>query len=233
LPKSAAAEDVLVVSPDVMQCYEEYKRRKKPLYLAVSADGLYCGYVYCPEYRCDPTKNNRQIAIDQCVKAGGRNCRIFAVGADIEVEYRVGDASRMTPPSSEPCVLGTPPVPASAGPAVTAAAAWEARLRGEECSDYRHSKQLANFKAFATTDPAKTRTAWGWSFGYSTVEAAIERAMQECTLARERESAIPPCQLFSLGGIVVYGMTEAERQAAIGIYRKKPDATNADLPPRD
>jgi hypothetical protein len=57
--------------------------------------------------------------------------------------------------------------------------------------------------------------------------------MQECATARRRESAIPPCRLLSIGGIVVYGMTEAERQAAVEIYWQSPDATNADLPPRD
>jgi hypothetical protein len=89
----SAADDVLVISPQVFEYYEKtYLKNKRPGAMAVSADGLSAGYSYCPDYRCKLNPSARNLALRSCTKAGGRDCQIFAVGRDIVVDYRVDDS---------------------------------------------------------------------------------------------------------------------------------------------
>jgi hypothetical protein len=86
----SAADDVLVISPQVFEYYEKtYLKNKRPGAMAVSADGLSAGYSYCPDYRCKLNPSARNRALRSCTKAGGRDCQIFAVGRDIVTEYRI------------------------------------------------------------------------------------------------------------------------------------------------
>ena len=88
--RPSSADEVLVVSPQVFEYYENtYLRNKRPGAMAVSADGLSAGYSYCPDYRCKLNPSARNLALRSCAKAGGRDCRIFAVGRDIVTEYRI------------------------------------------------------------------------------------------------------------------------------------------------
>lgn len=90
----ASADDVLLVSPKLMEFYNgAYQSLKQPRAIAVAADGVHVGYSYCPEHRCTMTPTARDLAMQACVKAGGQGCRIFAIGDDIEVDYRVMDLS--------------------------------------------------------------------------------------------------------------------------------------------
>jgi hypothetical protein len=88
--KPSAADEVLVISPGVFDYYKnQYLRNKRPGAMAVSADGLRAGYSYCPDYRCKLNPSARNLALRSCAEAGGSDCRIFAVGRDIVVDYRV------------------------------------------------------------------------------------------------------------------------------------------------
>src|SRR5215510_670643 len=97
------ADDALVVSPDVMKAFAEYKAAQRPLFFAVSADGFNSGYIYCTGAACDTSPKTRRLAIEQCEMAGGIDCRIFAAGTDIQVDYRVGDPATMVPAKVPPC----------------------------------------------------------------------------------------------------------------------------------
>ena len=104
----ASADDVFVVSPKVIEFYNgTYKSLKPPRAIAVADDGFHFGYSYCPEYRCTMNPTARNLAMQGCVKGGGRGCRIFAIDDDIKVNYRVMDLSDLRPP--EPGVV--PPEP--------------------------------------------------------------------------------------------------------------------------
>ncbi len=221
--QEARADEPLVVSPDVMAGFEEYKHRKKPIYFAVSADGLIYSYFYCSERQCDTARNYRRLAIEECEKLGGADCRIFAVGDEIQVEYRLGDPSTMVPATFTPCAVEAVATDSAEGAIVAA-------LRPGECSDFRRYGYYDHFKAFASTDIEKYRNTWGWSYRYKSPGEAMKRALEECMKIRKEKSLPDPCQVFAIGGIVVHGMTEAELRAAADVYEKNKDATNADLP---
>lgn len=90
--RPSTADEVLLVSPQVIEYYENiYLKNKRPGAMAVSGDGLRAGYSYCPDYRCKLNPSARNLALRACAQAGGRDCRIFAVGRDIVTEYRVDD----------------------------------------------------------------------------------------------------------------------------------------------
>jgi hypothetical protein len=97
-----ADEVVLMVSPKVIEFYNgAYKSLKPPRAIAVADDGFHFGYSYCPEYRCTMNPTARNLAMQGCVKGGGRGCRIFAIGDDIKVNYRVMDHSDLRPPEAD------------------------------------------------------------------------------------------------------------------------------------
>jgi hypothetical protein len=99
-PSAAAADDVFLVSPRVMEFFNgEYKKLKPPRAIAVSADGYHIGYSACPDYRCYMFPSARDLAMQACLSAGGQGCRLFAVDDDIQVEYRVMDIATRTEPT--------------------------------------------------------------------------------------------------------------------------------------
>jgi len=223
-PPETRADEPLVVSPDVMADFAQYKSRRTPMYFAVSTDGLFSWYSYCIDYNCQAAQSDRRTAVEECKKEGGTDCVIFAVGDDVQIEYRVGDPATMVPATTTPCMIDRF-VPASAVGAIVAS------LRPGACSEFRRFGYYDDFKAFATSDLAKFRSARGWSFRYGSPEEAIKGAMEQCAKSQKSLSVSDPCQLFAIGDIVVRGMTEAEQRAAAEIYKKNKDAMNADLPP--
>jgi len=91
-PPVTTGEDVLVVSPDIITFFNgAYQRLHPPKAIAVSADGFHMGYSYCEEYRCKIVPSARDLAMQACAQTGGHGCRIFAVGDDIKVKYRIMD----------------------------------------------------------------------------------------------------------------------------------------------
>jgi hypothetical protein len=225
-PPATRADEPLVVSPDVMADFAQYKSRRTPMYFAVSTDGLFSWYSYCIDYNCQAAQSDRREAIEQCKREGGADCVIFAVGGDVQVEYRVGDPATMAPAKTAPCIVDKF-APASAVGAIVAA------LRPGACSDFRRFGYYGDSKVFATSDLSKFRSARGWSYRYGSLDEAVKAAMDECANSQKSLSVSDPCQLFAIGDIVVYGMTEAEQRTAAEIYKKNKDATNADLPPRN
>jgi hypothetical protein len=94
----AEDEQELIISPEIWKTFEnDYLTKKRPGAFAVSADGSVVGYSYCSEYRCKLVPSARQIALDACARAGGKSCRIFAVGEDIKVKYRILGSSGTGP----------------------------------------------------------------------------------------------------------------------------------------
>jgi hypothetical protein len=222
--EGARAEEPLVVSPEVMASFAEYKARQRPMYFAVSSDGLFSWYSYCVDPTCGGEQKYRREAVEACEREGGSDCLLFAIRHDIQVEYRVGDPATIVPATARPCEIETFAAGAAAGAAV-------ASLRPGACSDFRRFGHLADFKAFATSDPLKLRSARGWSFRYKSPDDAMKGALAQCAKSQTALSVSEPCQLFAIGDIVVHGMTEAEQRAALEAYRTNKDATNADLAP--
>lgn len=221
---AASADEPLVISPDVMKSFERYKSRKTPMYFAVSADGLFSWYATCLDRSCGITQNYRRIAIEECEKAGGTDCLIFAVGDEIQVDYRIGDPATMTPARTELC-------DAAGGTISGAAADAIARLTPRACQNYRTYGRYGDFKALAGADMESPQGTWGWGYGHDTPEAAAKRAMAECANGRKEYDITAECRLFAIGDIVVDGMSDAELRRAMAVYRDNLDATNADLSP--
>jgi hypothetical protein len=218
------ADEPLVVSPDVMADFAQYKARTKPLYFAVSKDGLFSWYSSCDGYNCQTPQTYRQQAIAECEKEGGAECMVFAVGDDVQFEYRVGDPARMVAATAAPCTVDG----IAAG---TPASAIVALFRPGACSEFHRYGYYGDFKAYATSDPQKFRVARGWSFRYGSPEDAIKGAMEQCAKSQKSWGSSDPCELFAIGDIIVRGMTEAQKRAAVEVYKKNQDASNADLPP--
>jgi hypothetical protein len=206
-----------------MADFAQYKSRTKPLYFAVSSDGLFSWYSYCIDYNCQAAQGYRREAIEDCEKEGGTDCVIFAVGDEVQVEYRVGDPATMVAAKATPCTIDTFAANAAVGAIV-------ASLRPGACSSFRRFGYLDDFKAFAASDLAKFRSARGWGSRYSSPEEAIKSALEQCAKSQKELSVSDPCQLFAIGDIVVHGMSEAGQHAAAEVYKKNKDATNADLP---
>src|SRR5262245_13276398 len=98
------ADQPLVVSPAVMTDFGQYKSRKKPLYFAVSSDGLFSWYSYCIDYNC---QGYRRSTLEACEKKAGTDCVIFAIADEVQIEYRVGDPATMVAAKGGPCTIET------------------------------------------------------------------------------------------------------------------------------
>jgi len=223
-PLQTRADEPLVISPDVMADFAQYKALRKPLYFAVSKDGLFSWYTYCIDYNCQAGQTYRRDVLANCADEGGTECVIFAVADKVQVEYRVGDPTAMAPAATASCTIDSF-APSSPG------AVLMAPLRPAPCKDFRRFGFYQDFKAFATTDLAKFRSARGWASHYDTPEEAIAAAMEQCDKSRKYLAITEPCEVFALGDIIVRGMTDAQKRAAAAVYKKNKDATNADLPP--
>lgn len=221
---AARGDEPLVVSPDVMKSFAEYKQRTRPLYFAVSADGLFSWYIYCPERQCDMTRNYRRLAIDGCEKSGGSDCRILAVGSEIQVDYRVGDPAAMTPAPAKSTPCG-----AAENESDAAAAAGVARLNPRACGNYRAYRNYEHFKAFAGADIGMPRGTWSWASRHKTPQEAVKGALARCEEGRKEFAVAAECRVFAIGDIVVDGMSDAELRRAMAAYKENRDATNADL----
>lgn len=202
--------------------FAHYKSRTKPLYFAISSDGLFSWYSYCIDYNCQAAQGYRRETIENCEQEGGTDCIIFAVGEEVQVEFRVGDPATMVAAKTRPCTIDAFADNAAVGAIV-------ASLRPGACSSFRRFGYYDDFKAFAASDLAKFRSARGWAYHYGSPQEAIKGAMEQCAKSQKALSVSDPCQLFAVGDIVVRGMTEAEQRVAAEAYKKNKDATNADL----
>ncbi|HUL04698.1 MAG TPA: DUF4189 domain-containing protein [Candidatus Acidoferrum sp.] len=75
-----AAADEVEISRDALAAFQHYQTLEQPQFFALSADGKRYGYSYCPGGLCPQRTPPRQLALDACREAGGRDCRIIAAG---------------------------------------------------------------------------------------------------------------------------------------------------------
>ncbi len=94
--------------------------------------------------------------------------------------------------------------------------------------DYQEYLSKSHYRAFAAT-PRPTQgsaVAAGWSWGYGTVESAINGALENCQKRQEKYTKIFECRLHSVGDINVDGMSEEQLDKAIALYKSNIGATN-------
>src|SRR5215470_14022918 len=75
-----AVADEVEISRDALAAFQHYQTLERPQFFALSADGKRYGYSYCPGGLCPQLTPARQLAVDACREAGGRDCRIIAAG---------------------------------------------------------------------------------------------------------------------------------------------------------
>ncbi len=102
--------------------------------------------------------------------------------------------------------------------------------QSEDTQDYSNDftlyKAKAHFRAFATS-PGGPAEAFGFgsSWNNDTVGEAITTALKRC----REEIRFGDCELYTIGNILVAGMTPEELDKAKAVYIDNPDATNDDL----
>lgn len=97
---------------------------------------------------------------------------------------------------------------------------------------YEKYKTKAHFRAFASTSPYKQYGVTAYYYRSSTVEEAIDGAINECigtVLGGAYTATADDCKVHSIGNIYVYGMTDEELEKAKKLYKFKRNATNDDL----
>ena len=70
------------LSPGVQAGFEQYRNERTPGHFAVSADGRYAHYNYCPEGRClRGSKNDVIYACEE--RSKGSPCKIYAAYGEV------------------------------------------------------------------------------------------------------------------------------------------------------
>ena len=97
--------------------------------------------------------------------------------------------------------------------------------------DYQQYLSKEHYRAFAATPRPSGQSAWsrGTSWGYGTVEGAIEKALERCQKGQKKYSKVFECRLHSVGGINVADMSEEQLDKAIEFYKSNRFATNEDF----
>ena len=66
----------ITLSPGVQSFYQQYEQERSPGHFAVSADGRYAHYDYCPEARC--LRGSKTKVIYACEqRSKGSPCKIY------------------------------------------------------------------------------------------------------------------------------------------------------------
>ena len=97
---------------------------------------------------------------------------------------------------------------------------------------YEKYKTEAHFRAFASTGLHKQYGVATYYYRSSTVEEAIDGAINECqvyVLRGAYAATASDCKVHSIGNIFVYGMNDEELEKAKKLYKSKRNATNDDL----
>ena len=73
----------LTLTAKTQRYFLEYQSRN-PMVFAVSEDGFYSEYIYCPETKCIPSNQAMYRAIRACEeRARGKKCKVFAINDKI------------------------------------------------------------------------------------------------------------------------------------------------------
>ncbi len=76
-PDPLVGKGAVNLSPGVQKGFEQYKQERSPGHFAVSADGRYAQYNYCPDGRC--LRGSKNSVIHSCEKRSkGSPCKIYA-----------------------------------------------------------------------------------------------------------------------------------------------------------
>ncbi len=76
-PDPTVGKGKITLSPAVQAGLEQYKKERAPGHFAVSTDGRYGRYNYCPEGRC--SRGSKNNIIHACEEAAqGASCKIYA-----------------------------------------------------------------------------------------------------------------------------------------------------------
>ncbi len=88
-PDPTVGRGAITLSPGVQQGFEQYQNERSPGHFAVSADGRYAHYNYCPDGRC--LRGSKTQAIHACEKGSkGSPCKIY--GAHGKVVWEDADS---------------------------------------------------------------------------------------------------------------------------------------------
>jgi hypothetical protein len=98
-PTDGETVETITITPQVWAGYETYTQRRKPGAFAVSSDGLSYGTSYCSEIRCK-FGSYSLAALETCREGAGMECRLFALGTEIKVPYRIKTFNAALPASS-------------------------------------------------------------------------------------------------------------------------------------
>ncbi|MEM8951774.1 MAG: hypothetical protein AAGA21_14570 [Pseudomonadota bacterium] len=81
-PDPLVGKGAVNLSPVVQKGFEQYQQERSPGHFAVSADGRYAQYNYCPDGRC--LRGLKNSVIHSCEKRSkGSPCKIYAAYGEI------------------------------------------------------------------------------------------------------------------------------------------------------
>lgn len=76
-----ASDEKSPLAPEIQAYFEQYLATPELGFFAVSADGCFASYSYCPESFCE--EGLGYVALRGCNGQDGRGCKIYAEGATI------------------------------------------------------------------------------------------------------------------------------------------------------
>ena len=81
-PDPLVGQGAVSLSPGVQKGFEQYKQERSPGHFAVSSDGRYAHYNYCPDGRC--LRGSKKDVIYACEKrSNGSPCKIYAAYGEV------------------------------------------------------------------------------------------------------------------------------------------------------
>lgn len=200
---------------DAADLFNEYSTKPHFRALATTRDIGRKGWATSSVWNRDSAEGAVEAVMRNCAKNRATidltayECRLYAIG-DIIVSGMTEREIKETITRYQLAVIETDPDLRDLQPGLS-------RRGSKSFVDY---KQKAHFRVFATTDAGGGReSVRGRSWGYSTVEGATKRAVEECEKARSKGGISSECKLYAIGDIVVYRMSPEDLEAAIKIYK--------------
>ncbi len=110
---SGAAAEKYQIDSEIWGGYQVYLRSiangNKPGAFAITEDGRNAFYTWCEGTRCVAGTTYSHDAVSNCEQEYGRNCVVFAIRDEIQVEYEIIGRATVTadPPELEPAPVTT------------------------------------------------------------------------------------------------------------------------------
>jgi len=81
-PDPTVGKGQVNLTPEITQHYDRYQSERSPGHFALSADGRYAHYNYCPDGRC--LRGSKSQAIYDCEKiSNGSPCKIYGAFGEV------------------------------------------------------------------------------------------------------------------------------------------------------